>query len=67
MPKIVGDYIPEYGVLSIYYVVRIVSRVERLLEERGVPRNQWFKYRAFAVHVTNISLRENEYELVVGS
>jgi hypothetical protein len=67
MSRVVGDYIPEYSVLSIYYVVRIVSRVERLLELRGIPRDQWAKYRAFAVHVTNISLRENEYELVVGS
>jgi hypothetical protein len=67
MTRVVGDYIPDYGVLCIYYVVRIVSRVERLLEERGVPREVWFKYRAFAVHVTYISLRENEYELVVGS
>jgi hypothetical protein len=67
MPRVVGDYIPDYNVLSIYYVARIVSTVEKLLEKRGVPRDQWVKYRAFAVHVTNISLRENEYELVVGS
>lgn len=67
MPRVVGDYIPEYSVLSIYYVARVISAVERLLKERGVPREVWFKYRAFAVHVTYISLRENEYELVVGS
>jgi len=67
MARVVGDYIPEYSVLSIYYVIKIVSRVERLLRERGVPREQQFKYRAFAVHITNISLRDNEYELVVGS
>jgi hypothetical protein len=47
-------------------VARIVSNVERLLEERGVPRDQWVKYRAFAVYITNISLRENKYKLVVG-
>jgi hypothetical protein len=67
MTRVVGDYIPEYSVLSIYYVARIVSTVEKLLEKRGVPREKWFKYRAFAVHVTYISLHENEYELVVGS
>jgi hypothetical protein len=67
MAKVVGDHIPEYNVLSIYYVIKIVSTVERLLEERGVPREKWSMYRAFAAHIANISLRENEYELVVGS
>ena len=67
MQVVVGDYIPEYYVLSIYYVVKIVSNVEKLLKERGVPREQWVKYKAFAIHIANISLREKVYELVVGS
>jgi hypothetical protein len=67
MTRIVGDYASARSVYKTKLVMEALRFLEMLMERRGVPREERWKYRMFILHLIDVVVEFDESDLVVGS
>jgi hypothetical protein len=67
MTRIVGDYAPVRSVYKTKLVMEALRFFEMLMERKGVPREERWKYRMFILHLIDVVVEFDETALVVGS
>jgi hypothetical protein len=67
MTRIVGDYSSARSVYKTKLVMEALKFFEMLMERKGVPREERWKYRMFILHLINVAVEFDESDLVVGS
>jgi hypothetical protein len=67
MTRIVGDYASARSVYKTKLVMEALKFFEMLMERKGVPREERWKYRMFILHLIDVVVEFDESDLVVGS